>query len=119
MDAARRRRAESEPALFARFRRAPREADARGVLVSLTRWLDRALPSGGAATLHDLVVASGDPELAREVTALESALFGARPHGQEWSPARLQRCVARARGRLLERSGGASGSANQLPDLNP
>jgi hypothetical protein len=111
-------RAESEPAYFARFRRACRSADPHVVYTALLGWLDRFAPT---TTIGEFAARAGDPELADLLTDLNARVY-TRPdpiRPGPWQPAReLFSRVAATRNRLrLVRV--PSGVATALPPLNP
>jgi hypothetical protein len=110
-------RAESEPAYFARFRRACRAADPHAVYTALLGWLDRFAPT----TLDEFAVRAGDPELTGLLSELKTRVY-ARPDPVRtgpWPPAHeLYSRVAAARRRWrLDRV--RPGTAASLPPLNP
>jgi hypothetical protein len=108
-------RAESEPAYFARLRRACRSADPHAVYTALLGWLDRSAPT----TLDEFAARAGDPELTGLLSDLTTQVY-ARPDQVRtgpWQPAReLYSRVSAARRRLVRPP---SGSAAVLPPLNP
>jgi hypothetical protein len=111
-----RRRAESEAAYFARFRRAALAGDPKATWNSLTSWLDRIRRSGRTATIRGFVEAAGDPDLGREVAALDAVLFstGTAPDGR-WSGRPLYRAVSR----LRRRRAVSDSAGEQELHLNP
>jgi hypothetical protein len=111
-----RRRAESEAAYFARFRKAALAGDPKATWNSLTAWLERIDGSSETATIRGFVEAAGDPDLEREAAVLDTLLFseGGAPDGR-WSGRSLYRGVSRVR-----RMRAVSGSAGeQKLHLNP
>jgi hypothetical protein len=76
---------------------------------------------GEPATIEKVAIATGDPALAREVTALEAQLFGRPDPGRTaWSGRRFSSLLWNARRTLLEKSRNhAHAGVAPLPPLNP
>jgi hypothetical protein len=105
--AASRRRREayrrSERFAFHRLRRAIGRSDPSQAYFALLDWLPHldAVPDNTASAFR---TAARDPELDRQIGALESQLFANRHEAQQWSPRRMLRHVAAARRTLRPRT---------------
>jgi hypothetical protein len=107
--------AESEPASFARLRRACRCDDPHGAFVALLYWLDRF----GPMSLEEFSRRSDDPALTGAIAVLAEHAYtrpGARLSA-EWSGTPLFARITIARRRL--RSSATRARADSLPPLNP
>src|SRR5262249_1070391 len=101
-----------------KLRRAIRRRDATGSYVALLDWLPRIDAEVPAATVRDFKAAAGDPELDRQIGALESALFASERDPTRWSPRELLRHVTAAR-RNLHPHGGRRDKSGLPRHLNP
>lgn len=84
----RQRRLDSEPAWFARVRRAAARGDAAATYRALLGWAQRFRPTG-FGTLGAFLAEADDAELAREIGRLEESLYGAAAPTTAWAGHRL------------------------------
>jgi len=109
----------TEAAFFARFRSACRADDPSRAMEGLLAWLHKISGNPRGALIGAFVALSGDPDLAREVEALQDRLYGRAPQGLgDWDGSNLYRAVARNRHLRAVASGGGTGPGELLP-LNP
>ncbi|UCF38907.1 MAG: BatD family protein [Acidobacteriota bacterium] len=110
----------SEAAAFERLRQAVREGDAANIMRQLYQWLDRVEAAPGIPTLRALGRFSGDENLERELSILQSFLF-AEPRGVRWEGSRqaLLQGLNRLRRMVGADSGPVRNQAKRLPLLNP
>jgi hypothetical protein len=104
----------SEPADFARLRRACHSNDPHTAFVVLLHWLDRF----GLMSLDELARRADDPELTAEIAGVANRVYV--PHeaqSVEWSGDQLFARIALARRRLSVST--TRPDANSLPPLNP
>jgi hypothetical protein len=113
---------ESEPVYFFRAWRASGSGHASRTYGATLAWIDRiwTMP-GEPATIEQVAIATADPALAHEVTALEAQLFGRPdPARDAWSGRRFSELLWKARRILLEKSRvHAHAGVAPLPPLNP
>jgi hypothetical protein len=107
--------ADSESGTFAALITACRSNEPGPTMNALYRWLDAALPGQTAATVAALATRASDPDLDRELRALDRAVLDAPA---TWSGAPLAAALHRARASLLGPSPGERTRAT-LPALNP
>jgi hypothetical protein len=104
----------SEPADFARLRRACRSNDPHTAFVALLHWLDRF----GLMSLDELARRADDPELTGEIAGVADRVYVPLDvHSVEWSGDRLFSRIASARRKL--RVSTTRPDADSLPPLNP
>lgn len=109
---------QSEAFAFSRLRRALRHRDARASYFALLEWLPHLDGRRSPRTTEALKAAAHDPDLDRELDAIESELFADRPAPARWSPPRLLRQLITARRALRPRA--RSRTMTGLPPyLNP
>jgi hypothetical protein len=103
----RRRKAylQSEAFAFDRLRRAVRGRDPRTAYFALLDWLPHLDGASSSDSLGTFKAAAGDPELDRQLGALENELFAEQPDAHRWSPRQLLHGVSAARRRLRPRAG--------------
>ncbi len=106
----------SEAWSFAQFRAAIHRRDPEKAYFALLDWLARLSPAG---TIESLQQSAQDPLLDKEITSIETNLFGPQDAaGVAWSPRRLLKRVTIARRRL--RPARAVTRETALPgELNP
>ncbi|MCP3397377.1 BatD family protein [Bradyrhizobium sp. CCGB20] len=95
----------SEAFAFRRLRRAIRHRDAGRSYFALLEWLPHVDAASPSLTARDFKAAARDPELDRQLGALERKLFASRRDPARWSPRDLLRHVSAARHRLRPRAG--------------
>lgn len=106
--------AASEPGRFRTLERACRSGDAPSIWRALLAWLDVRHAGPGCTTVGaDLLARDADPELHREVSALEDALAAGRARVDA---AGLAVALENHRRRVMH---GHRALATALPDLNP
>ncbi|MCP3405881.1 BatD family protein [Bradyrhizobium sp. CCGB01] len=108
----------SEAFAFRRLRRAIRHRDAGRSYFALLEWLPHVDAASPSLTARDFKAAARDPELDRQLGALERKLFASRRDPARWSPRDLLRHVSAARHRLRPRAG-HSDAAGLPKFLNP
>ncbi|MCP3476576.1 BatD family protein [Bradyrhizobium sp. CCGUVB1N3] len=94
----------SEMFAFNRLRRAIRHRDAGASYFALLEWLPHLNASPPSNTAGAFKVAARDPELDRQIGALESELFANRRDPAAWSPRQLLHRVVAARRSLRPRA---------------
>ena len=90
----------SEAFAFSRLRRALRHRDARVSYFALIEWLPHFGGTNAPTTTGAFKAAARDPELDRQLDAIERELFAEPREPTHWSPRRLLRHVTAARRRL-------------------
>ncbi|MCP1766198.1 BatD family protein [Bradyrhizobium japonicum] len=109
---------QSEAFAFSRLRRAIRHRDAKASYFALLEWLSHLNATRPPITAGAFKAVARDPELDRQLDAIESELFGNRHNPARWSPRRLLHRVAAARRRLRPRAGSRA-TTGLPPSLNP
>jgi len=112
----------SEADLFKQFHRASTSSDAAKTMQALTLWLDSSGLTGVSGRLDLLVSRAGDPDLGRQVQALETVLFSPEEVNKgtgSWSAGGLYRAVKRARRKLGQADIRLKVGEEGLPALNP
>src|SRR5262249_50005608 len=110
----------SEARWFSQLKAAGHNRDPARVYFALLNWLQRFEPLSPRGNLDALKQAAADPELDRELAAIETDLFAPQTGAaSDWSPRRLLKRVSLVRRRLL-RSMPTQPRQKILPDsLNP
>jgi hypothetical protein len=109
---------QSEAFAFSRFRHAVRHRDAKAAYFSMLDWLPHVGATTPDHTVEAFKVAAGDPELDREIDAIEVELFAVEREAGRWSRRHLLHRVSAARRRLRPRAG-RSGNTRLPQQLNP
>jgi len=107
----------SEEWSFNQLRAAIHGHEPKKAYFALLDWLDRFAP---ARTIEALRQSARDPALDREISAIESSLFGPQDaKGVAWSPRRLLKNLTNARQRLIRPALTAATPPVLPADLNP
>jgi hypothetical protein len=108
----------SEAFAFDRLCNAVRHRDARSTYFALLEWLPHLDATQPANTGRAFKTLAHDPELDRQIGALESELFASRRGQESWSPRKMLNHIAAARRNLRPRA--SRGDRTALPQhLNP
>lgn len=114
-------KAESEETYFRYFRNACRTAEAKQVMQTLLKWLDKIYPGPGSATVEEFIRLADDLELKALAVGLNEELYG-RPEGDDvhssWQAADLYNSTAKVRKRLLKQAKAEAKPTGLIP-LNP
>ncbi|MDI3560110.1 BatD family protein [Bradyrhizobium sp. Arg816] len=109
---------QSEAFAFSRLRRAIRHRDAKVSYYALLEWLSHLNATQPPITAGAFKAIARDPELDRQLDAIESELFGNRHNLAHWSPRRLLHQLVAARRRLRPRVRSRA-TTGLPPRLNP
>lgn len=109
----------SEKEFFAEFQKAASSNDAAATMQALLNWLDHSELTeltGASGTLAHFSSLVDDPELKKQIEALETCLYAAKVKTQ-WSGNRLSAAVQRVRKNLICHQ--SHPEPRRLPALNP
>lgn len=105
-----------EKELFMKFQKAAATHDAAATMQALIGWLDQSKISKSPATLERFCTLAGDPELKKQIAALETSLYATK-HDRQWSGDLLAAAVGQARKNLKKQP--SHTDQPTLPELNP
>jgi hypothetical protein len=109
----------SESYAFACLLAAARHRDAGKLYFALMNWLARFGPTAPSHTITALKAAAQNPNLERQLDAIERCLFAPQAASQDWSARKLIAALSLTRLRLLRRASRPRTVRNLPQEINP